>query len=70
VRSGVVSELRALASYCTKGLDNRSLLREDVDGPRALAELPDLLAEFFFESLRQFSIQPHPYRFRSISYFS
>jgi nifR3 family TIM-barrel protein len=44
----VINKVRALAAWYTKGLDNGSHLRTAVNAAASLAQLRDLLSEFFF----------------------
>jgi nifR3 family TIM-barrel protein len=46
----VVNKLRALGSWYTKGLDNGSHLRTDINGAGSLDELRDLIGAFFSTS--------------------
>ena len=45
----VISKLRALNSWYTKGLDNGSHVRTAINQCESLAELRDIIARFFFE---------------------
>jgi nifR3 family TIM-barrel protein len=49
----VINKIRALNSWYTKGIDNGSHLRVAVNAADSIAQLKDVIAEFFFvESLR------------------
>jgi tRNA-dihydrouridine synthase B len=44
----VINKVRALGSWYTKGLDGGSHLRTSINGATSLAELRDLISEYFF----------------------
>jgi hypothetical protein len=43
----VINKVRALCSWYTKGLDNGSHLRTQVNAAESLSELRDLIGSFF-----------------------
>ena len=47
----VINKLRALNSWYTKGLDNGSHLRIAINSVESIAQLREVIEEFFFESL-------------------
>ena len=47
----VINKLRALNSWYTKGLDNGSHLRIAINSAESIAQLREIISEFFFESL-------------------
>ncbi len=46
----IINKLRALGSYFTKGLENGSRLRTEINTVESLAELRDLIADFFLSA--------------------